>query len=59
MAMTNERLGRHVVVLGGAPLHEAFPASTYIPLGHMIRLCAPYGDAVVDAAAQRLTFDDR
>jgi hypothetical protein len=57
MAMTNDSVGRHVVVLGGATLHDAFPPSTDVPLGLKCRLFAPCGDAVVDAAAHRLSAD--
>jgi hypothetical protein len=55
--MTNDRVGRHVVVLGGATHYDAFPPSTYVPLGYKCRLFAPCGDAVVDATAHRPPAD--
>jgi hypothetical protein len=57
MAMTNDRVGRHVVVLGGATLYDAFPPSTYVAPGFKCRLFAPCGGAVDDAAARRLPAD--
>jgi hypothetical protein len=51
MAMTKDRVGRHVVVLGGATLNDDFPPGTSVPLGYKSCLFAPSGDAVVDAAA--------
>jgi hypothetical protein len=57
MAMTNDRIGRHVVDLGGAALHDAFPPSTYVPLGYKCRLFASCRDAVFDATAHRLPAD--
>jgi hypothetical protein len=57
MTMTNDRVGHHAVVLGGALLHDAFPLNAYVLLGYESRLFAPSGDAVVDAAAHHLPAD--
>ena len=57
MAMTNDRVGRHVAVIGGATLYDAFPRGSYVPLGYKCRLFAPCADAVVDVTADRLPAD--
>jgi hypothetical protein len=57
MAMTDDRFGHHVVVLGGAALYDATPPSTCVPLGYRCRLFAPCSDAVVDATANRVPAD--
>jgi hypothetical protein len=57
MAMTNDRLGRHGVVLGGATLRDAFPPSTYVPLGYKSHSPHPAETRSLTAAAHCLPPD--